>query len=108
MENIELILVTDFCKYHEISYSFISGLSEAGIIEVVTEERGELLRTDQLAHLEKLVRFHKDLEINPAGVEAIAHLLERMNDMQRRMEHLQQLLRSYDRDFSIGISRFFR
>jgi chaperone modulatory protein CbpM len=102
MENIELILVTDFCKYHEISYSFVSGLSEAGIIEVVTEERGELLRTDQLAQLEKLVRFHKDLDINPAGVEAIAHLLERMNDMQRQMQQMQQLLNLYDRDISTG------
>ena len=98
MENIELILVTDFCRSYEISYTFISNLHDAGLIEVVQEQEQEYLRTEQLSQLEKLVRLHTELDINSEGIEAIAHMLQRMDDMQRRMRLLQQRLSLYEGD----------
>lgn len=96
MENIELILVTDFCKSYEISYTFITGLRDAGLVEVVAEQEQEYIRAEQLSQLEKLVRLHNELDINPEGVEAIAHLLQRMDEMQQRIRLLQQRLSLYE------------
>lgn len=96
MENIELILVTDFCKSYEISYTFITNLRDAGLVEVVAEEEQEYLRTEHLGQLEKLVRLHNDLDINPEGVEAIAHLLQRVSEMQKELRQLQQRLQLYE------------
>lgn len=98
MENIELILVTDFCKNYEISYTFITDLRDAGLVEVVSEQEQEYLKAEQLGQLERLVRLHSDLNINPEGVEAIAHLLQRMDEMQQRMRLLQQRLSLYEGD----------
>ncbi len=100
MENIELILVTDFCKSYEISYTFITNLRDAGLVELVAEQEQEYLRTEQLGQLEKLVRLHNELDINPEGVEAIAHLLQRMDEMQQRMRMLQQRLSLYEANTS--------
>lgn len=96
MEKEDLIPANDFCSYHHISYSFISGLSEAGLVEVAVFDDQQYLRQDQLKDLEKLVHFHTDLDINLEGVEAIAHLLERMHELQQNIKQLQQRLDLYE------------
>lgn len=96
MEKEDLISANDFCSYHHISYSFISGLSEAGLVEVTVLEDQQYLRQDQLKDLEKLVHFHTDLDINLEGVEAIAHLLERMQELQQNIRQLQHKLNIYE------------
>jgi hypothetical protein len=94
----DMIPAEEFCTHHHISYTFISGLQEAGLIEIVTVEEQPCLHTEQLRQLEKLVRLHTDMDINMEGIEAIAHLLQRMDDMQQRMNRLSQRLRIYEGD----------
>lgn len=98
MESYEWILVTDFCKYHEVPPRFIAELQEAGLVEVIAREQQDYLKAEQLSRLEKLVRFHHELDINLEGIEAIAHMLQRMEDLQRRLSLLQQRLRLYERE----------
>lgn len=97
MEKEDLIPANDFCSYHHISYSFINGLSEAGLVEIAVFDDQQYIRQDQLKDLEKLVHFHNDLDINLEGVEAIAHLLKRMQELQHHMKQLQQRLNIYER-----------
>src|SRR4051812_23396447 len=98
MEQSELIPAQEFCTYHHISHSFISRLEDAGLIEVVSIEEESYLHVDNIQDLEKLVRLHTDLDINPEGVEAIAHMLQRMGMMQQQLRELQQRLRLYEGD----------
>jgi hypothetical protein len=49
-----------------------------------------------LQKLEKMVRLHHDLDINIAGIEAIAHLLERLEYLQDEMRTLKNRLRLYE------------
>ena len=98
MEGHELILVTDFCKYHEVPGTFLSALCEAGLIEIVLVEEEQYLKPDEMREVEKLVRIHTEMDINIAGIEAIAHLLHRMDDMSKRLRLLQQRLNLYEGD----------
>jgi chaperone modulatory protein CbpM len=36
-----------------------------------------------------MIRLHNELEINVAGIEAITHLLERVEQMQEEMRRLR-------------------
>jgi len=101
MERTDLIPAHDFCTHYHISYTFITGLRDAGLVEIITVEEEPFLHTDQLGEIEKLIRLHTDLEINAEGIEAISHLLERMKELQLRLRALQQRLQLYERDSSI-------
>ena len=97
MEHIDdMIPANDFCNSHRVSYTFIEGLFQAGIIEVVMREEQPYLQTAQLPGLEKLVRFHTELDINLEGIEAIAHLLDQLHETQQQLQQLQQRLRLYE------------
>ncbi len=92
----EMILVDDFCTHHSISYTFISNLCDADLIEIAEVEERQYLQQDQMGTLERLVRLHTELDINTEGVAAIAHLLQRIETMQAEMKLLQQRLELYE------------
>ena len=96
MDMEEMILVNDFCTHHSISYTFISKLCDAELIEVAIVEEQQYLKQEQMDFLEKLVNLHTELDINTAGVEAIAHMLLRIEAMQEEMKLLRQRLYLYE------------
>ncbi|MEO9021775.1 MAG: chaperone modulator CbpM [Ginsengibacter sp.] len=89
MENDELIPAKDFCIYHNIEYSFISSLQNSGLISITSVEKTSFISTDEIQKLEKFVRLHYDLDINLEGIEAINHLLEKIEDMQKEILQLR-------------------
>ena len=93
-----LISTTEFCTWHQVEHTFIRSLSEAGLIEITILDEGEFIPETQLQRLEKMVRLHHELEINLAGIEAITHLLDRVEAMHQEMRLLKNRLRLYERD----------
>jgi thymidine kinase len=97
METADLVLAGEFCTHHHISYAFIAGLQEAGLVEITVVDEQQFLHLEQLRALEKLVRLHTELDINPEGVEAIFHLLERVDHLQQELKTTKQRLALYER-----------
>ncbi len=96
METGHLIAANDFCSSHQIEISFISSLKEFGLIEITTIKETSYIDTRQLQQLEKFLRMHYDLEINLEGIEAITHLLNRVNNMQDEITALKNRLSLYE------------
>lgn len=96
MEKQELILTDDFCVHHSVSYSFITQLQEAGVVEIVHIEEQNYLHPDCVADIERLARLHNDLDINVEGLEAIAHLLQQIKEMRSEMRSLVARLQLYE------------
>lgn len=67
-------------RVYKIDMDFFNDLVEAGLIETVEEKDTLYLHYDKLAHFEKLVTWHYDLEINIPGLEVICRLLEKMEN----------------------------
>jgi chaperone modulatory protein CbpM len=86
---ISLIAATDICTYHGIEYTFIDSLSEAGLVKLKVVKKSAYVPETELQKLEKMIRLHHELEINVAGIEAIIHLLERVEQMQEEMRVLR-------------------
>jgi chaperone modulatory protein CbpM len=89
-----LIATTDICTYHEVEYTFINALGEAGLVTLKEVNKTTYVPHSELRKLEKMIRMHHELEINIAGIEAITHLLERIEQMQEEMRRLRNSLRS--------------
>jgi hypothetical protein len=94
----QLISAKDFCVHHHIEISFLHSLCDYGLLEITTGENEIYLQPEDVSHVEKLVRLHYDLHINLEGIDAIHHLLHRMEDMQEEMLQLKNRLRMYENE----------
>lgn len=95
MQN-ELIIVSEYCSKCRIEPSFIYLLQESGLISIQTEAGEYYLLFDDLPQVERYSRMYYDLSINMEGIEAIHHLLERMEEMQKEISTLRSRLYLYD------------
>lgn len=89
MENENMIEAAIFCSHHNIEVAFISSLQEHGLLQVAVVEEKFFIPENELPHLEKMIRLHYDLEINPEGLEAIDHLVHKIEKMQEEIEWLK-------------------
>ena len=98
MTTTTLISTRNFCSWHQVEYTFISSLREAGLVEITVIDQDEYIPETQLQKLEKMIRLHHDLDINIAGIEAITHLLERIEAIQNEIRILRNRLSRYEGD----------
>lgn len=96
MESNELIPVYHFCVTHDISLSFVNSLQQHGLVELTTVEDQRYFRENQLTEVEKMMRLHFDLDINLEGIEAICHLLDKLEQVQQENMRLQNRLGIYE------------
>jgi hypothetical protein len=96
METEDKILASDFCRHHNVTLSFIEGLSDNGMIVIERVENDVFLPASQLKLAEKIVHLHFELDINLEGIETIIHLLARMEDLQSQIASLANRLKKYE------------
>ena len=89
MEQQDLMPADEFCIHYKAEFSFIHSLHQSGLIEITTIENTAFINKEELNTLEKFVHFHYDMDINIEGIEAINHLLERVNEMQLKINQLK-------------------
>ena len=86
----DFIVIKEYCQKSHIEPSFIISLEEGGLIDVQVIEGERYLPVSQLRELERYTHLYYDLSINIEGIDAIRHMLDRMN---RRQEEVTQLRR---------------
>ena len=96
MNSADFIAAGEFCAYHHVELSFIKGLHDSGLIGMTIREGAIWLPAEELPALEKFVRWHYELAINFEGIEALAHLLQRMDGLQEENRVLRNRLRGFD------------
>jgi hypothetical protein len=89
METENLISIQTISTHYNVELSFISSLSDFGLIEIVRLQETDFVDKEQLGEIEKMMRLHYDLEINLAGIDAISHLLLRIKNMQNELNLLK-------------------
>ena len=99
MQTEEMIIVNEFCVYHNVDLAFITALKDSGLIEVIIMEEKLYMPQTQLPHLEKMVRLYYEMDINLEGIETITYLLNRMNEMQQEIMQLNNRLSLYENDW---------
>ncbi|WP_010227498.1 chaperone modulator CbpM [Gillisia marina] len=92
----KLIATEELCERYSVEHTFIRSLNNSGLLEVITVEKREYVHCDKMADFEKMLRLHYDLEINLEGLEAIKHLLEKLNDLKKENLALRNRLEIYE------------
>lgn len=96
MMQTDLIIVSEYCQKCHIDPTFIFLLEEEGLIEIDWIEGEQYLPSTQLHNLEKYARMYYELSINIEGIEAIHHLLNRVESLQEELAQLRNRLRLYE------------
>ena len=96
MESKEYISLEIFCGQYGTDITFMHSLQEMGLIEVITRDEQQCVDCDQLSEIERLLRLHRDLQINPEGLEVIMRLLAQMKEMEREILLLKSRLNIYE------------
>lgn len=91
-----MVTTTDLCTYYNVEHTFITSLQDAGLLHITVINEASYVPEDELQCLEKMIHLHHDLEINIAGIGAITHLLERVEQMQEDMRLMRNRLRMYE------------
>ena len=82
------------CQHYQIEPSFIHRLDDLGLIELVTVGNAMCIEEQQIDHIDRIMRLHHELEINPEGIDVVFNLLDKIN-------HLEQSLLSAENKLSI-------
>jgi hypothetical protein len=92
MKKENFISIKTFCENHGVGESFIYSMYEFEILQVQQEKEAGMLHLDDLPLLEKMVRLHHDLDINPEGIQAVHHLLGQVESLQQEVASLKKKL----------------
>jgi len=92
MAEEKYIQIRDFCQGHALEETFLYELQEFDLIRIVEVGRQPAIHRRELHRLERLVRLHHDLEISPQGLQAVQHLLDRLEAMQDELWQLRRKL----------------
>jgi MerR HTH family regulatory protein len=96
MSSEELISAREFCTYYHVELSFIHTLHDSGLISMTIQDGIAFLPTDDLPVLEKFARWHYELSINPEGIEALSHMLHRVERLLEENRGLRNRLHRYE------------
>lgn len=96
MKKENLIPAEEICVRYKVERHFVTFLKESGIIEIISIEETEYIDCNQLNQFEKMMRLHHDLDINLEGLEAIHHLLHKVNKLQKDNRRLKNRLGLYE------------
>jgi hypothetical protein len=96
MESKHYIPVKKICTHYNLELSFIDSLQDMGLIRVRKVKETKCLYEEEIHTIEKMMRLHYELDINLEGIEAIAHLLQRVDRLQEELTSLKNRLSLYE------------
>ncbi|MGF7231538.1 chaperone modulator CbpM [Arachidicoccus sp.] len=94
--NNHLIPLQHICTHYNAEISFIHSLHEFGLVEIISGEATMFIPEEQVKEIERMIHLHYDLNINIEGIDAIAHLLEKMENLNNEMISLKNRLSRYE------------
>jgi hypothetical protein len=96
MSTKKYISIREFCRGHSLEEDFLFRLREFELIQIVEGRQGPSFPKEELDRIERLVRLYRDLDINPQGLQAIDHLLDRLETMQQEIHYLRRKLSRWE------------
>ena len=96
MKISQYIAVTQVSEIYNVDITFLSTLKEMGLIECTLVSQTECIHTEAIHDLERMIRMHQDLSVNPEGIDIIFNLLEKVDQMDREMKRLHNQLRFHE------------
>lgn len=96
MKKENYIDITTICMNYNVSDTFVIALYDFNLIQIEEINNIKYISMDEMKEFEKFARMYNELEINPEGIDAIYHLMRRMQTMEEEITLLKQRLKLYE------------
>jgi len=98
MDSEKYIPVLHLCDLYQIEISFFKELNEEGLIELVSKQNSMYVHEEKLYKVERIIRIHRELNVNIEGIDVVLNLLEKVDTLQNEVYSMQSRLRLYEDD----------
>ena len=98
MNEQHLIQAQTICTLYDIEISFVDALNRMGLIKIVIVEHDQFIHQDQIGDLEKIIRLHKELNVNLEGIDVVFNLLAKERELRNELTVLKNRIRLYETD----------
>ncbi len=96
MKNDNWILLQTLSSHYQVELSFFTNLSDLGLLEIEIMEQSPYIHENQMHNLERMIRLHHELEVNPEGIDVVFNLLQKIEKLQNDLKATQNRLRLYE------------
>ncbi len=96
MSKEKFIPLQKLCELYKIEMSFFSSLNEIGLIQITSIEESNYIHQDKINDIEKMIRMHRDLEINIEGIDIAFNLLQKIDELENELNTIKNRLRIYE------------
>ncbi|QKJ64126.1 chaperone modulator CbpM [Flavobacterium sp. M31R6] len=96
MKTDNWILLQTISSHYQIELSFFNHLQDLGLIEIEVMEQSPYVNENQMHNLERMIRLHHELEVNPEGIDVVFNLLQKIEHLQKDLMIAQNRLRLYE------------
>lgn len=93
-----LIAIETLCSHYEVEFSFIDALYQTGLIQVTVIKQVQFIDQEQITDLEKMIRLHRDLDLNIEGIDIVFNLLKKEKELRKELNALKNKLRIYENE----------
>jgi protein-disulfide isomerase-like protein with CxxC motif len=96
MQTENFILVNHYCEHTQTPLDFIYALQEFGFIEIKHIENKVYVEPNDLVEIERIRRLQHDLGINLEGVDALNHMIQKVNRLENELRIIRERLKIYE------------
>ncbi|OGS70604.1 MAG: MerR family transcriptional regulator [Flavobacteria bacterium RIFCSPLOWO2_12_FULL_35_11] len=96
MSKENFIPLHKLCELYKVEMSFFSSLNEIGLIQITTIEESNYIHQDKINDIEKMIRMHRDLDINIEGIDIAFNLLQKIDELENEIISIKNRLKIYE------------
>lgn len=96
MNTENFIPINTLCQHYKVEINFFHNLNENGLIEIQLVDDIQYIHKDSIYEIEKIVRMHKDLDVNIEGIDIVLNLLQKIDALQTELHKVRNRLLLYE------------
>jgi len=96
MDTTKYIEVTHLCKQYKVTEQLFSQLNDTGLVHVTVVEEKPCVPSQSIHKVDKIMRLHQELEVNPEGIDVILNLLEKVENLTQEVTRLRRKIHIYE------------
>jgi thymidine kinase len=90
------IPLNTLCLHYKLEISFFNTLNENGLIEIQLVDEVQYVHKESIYEIEKIVRMHKELDVNIEGIDVVLNLLQKIDALQTELLKVRNRLLLYE------------
>lgn len=98
MKTQNLIPAQTICTHYSIEISFVDTLNKMGLIQIEIIEQSIYIHEDQITDLEKIIRLHRELNVNLEGIDIVFNLLKKEKELRQELIALKNRLKRFENE----------